>query len=99
MALNGGPRFKFTEAISLFVSCGIQEEIDYYWEKLLSDGGKESQCGWLKDTFGLSWQIVPAMLIIMMSDPDRTKSERVMQAVLKMIKRDIKTLNQVYITL
>jgi predicted 3-demethylubiquinone-9 3-methyltransferase (glyoxalase superfamily) len=96
MALNGGPQFKFTEAISLFVNCDTQEEIDYYWEKLLSDGGKESQCGWLQDKFGLSWQIVPAILGELMSDSDRRKSERVMQAMLKMIKLDIKGLKQAY---
>lgn len=96
MALNGGPHFKFTEAISLFVSCDSQEELDYYWEKLKSDGGKEDRCGWLKDKFGLSWQIVPTILSELMSDPDRHKSEKVMQAVLKMIKLDIKALMQVY---
>jgi predicted 3-demethylubiquinone-9 3-methyltransferase (glyoxalase superfamily) len=96
MALNGGPQFKFTEAISLFVTCDTQEEIDYYWAKLLTGGGRESQCGWLKDKFGLSWQIVPAILGELMSDPDHKKSERVMQAVLKMIKLDIQVLKQAY---
>jgi predicted 3-demethylubiquinone-9 3-methyltransferase (glyoxalase superfamily) len=96
MALNGGPQYKFTEAISLFVSCDTQEEIDYYWEKLLTNGGKEVQCGWLKDKFGLSWQIVPAILGKFMSDPDHKKSERVMQALLKMIKLDMKVLMQAY---
>lgn len=96
MALNGGPSYKFTEAISLVVNCDTQEEIDYYWEKLLSDGGKEVQCGWLKDKFGLSWQIVPSILGELMSNPDHEKSERVMQAILKMIKLDIKVLKQAY---
>jgi predicted 3-demethylubiquinone-9 3-methyltransferase (glyoxalase superfamily) len=96
MALNGGPIFKFTEAISLYVNCNTQEEINYYWEKLLSNGGKENQCGWLKDKFGLSWQIVPSIFGEFMSDPDHKKSERVMQAVLKMKKIDIKTLQQAY---
>ena len=96
MALNGGPQFKFTEAISLFVTCDTQEEVDSYWTKLLMDGGRESKCGWLKDKFGLSWQIVPALLGEMMSDPDHKKSERVMQAILKMIKLDIKVLKQAY---
>ena len=96
MALNGGPHFKFTEAISLYVNCESQEEVDYYWERLLSDGGKESQCGWLKDKFGLSWQIVPSRLSQLMKDTNREKSERVMQAMLKMIKLDIKALEQAY---
>jgi predicted 3-demethylubiquinone-9 3-methyltransferase (glyoxalase superfamily) len=96
MALNGGPHFKFTEAISLFVSCDTQEEIDYYWERLKADGGAEVQCGWLKDKFGLSWQIVPAILSEMMNDPDRQKTERVMQAVLKMKKLNIRELKQAY---
>ncbi len=96
MALNGGPQFKFTEAISLFVTCDTQEEIEYYWVNLLTGGGRESQCGWLKDQFGLSWQIVPAILGTYMSDPDHKKSERVMQAVLKMIKLDIQVLKQAY---
>jgi predicted 3-demethylubiquinone-9 3-methyltransferase (glyoxalase superfamily) len=96
MALNGGPQYKFTEAISLFVNCDTQEEVDYYWEKLLSGGGKEVQCGWLKDKFGLSWQIVPAILGELMSSLDHKKSERVMQAMLKMIKLDSKVLKQAY---
>jgi predicted 3-demethylubiquinone-9 3-methyltransferase (glyoxalase superfamily) len=96
MALNGGPHFKFTEAVSFFVNCDTQEEVDYYWEILLSGGGKESQCGWLKDKFGLSWQIVPSILGKLMSDPDHTKSERVMQAVMKMVKLDINELLKAY---
>jgi predicted 3-demethylubiquinone-9 3-methyltransferase (glyoxalase superfamily) len=96
MALNGGPHFRFTEAISLFVNCDTQEEVDYYWEKLLSGGGREERCGWLKDKFGLSWQIVPAILGELMSDPDPKKSEQVMQAMLKMIKLDINALKKAY---
>lgn len=96
MALNGGSAFKFTEAISLFVTCDTQKEVDFYWKKLLSGGGKPDRCGWLKDQFGLSWQIVPSILGKFMSDPDPKKSERVMQAVLKMIKLDIKTLKKAY---
>lgn len=96
MALNGGPHYKFTEAISLFVNCETQQEVDYYWENLLSDGGREDRCGWLKDKFGLSWQIVPTILGKLMSDPDPKKTQRVMQAMLKMIKLDIETLKQAY---
>jgi len=96
MALNGGPNFKFTEAISLYVSCKTQQEVDYYWNALLGEGGKESQCGWLKDKYGLSWQIVPDILGELMSDPDPKKSERVMQAMLKMIKLDIEGLKKAY---
>jgi predicted 3-demethylubiquinone-9 3-methyltransferase (glyoxalase superfamily) len=96
MALNGGPHHKFTDAISLFVTCETQKEIDTYWEKLLKGGGKEVQCGWLTDKFGLSWQIVPAILSKLMSGPDPKKSERVMQALLKMVKLDIKALKQAY---
>ena len=88
VALNGGPMFKFTEAISFVVNCETQEEVDYYWKKL-SAGGKEVQCGWLKDKFGLSWQIVPTILPELLSDKDATKSERVMKAMLKMVKLDI----------
>jgi predicted 3-demethylubiquinone-9 3-methyltransferase (glyoxalase superfamily) len=91
MALNGGPVFKFTEAISFQVFCETQEEIDYYWNKL-TDGGHESQCGWLKDKFGLSWQIIPAILSKLLSDPARTG--RVTQAFLQMKKFDIEKLMQ-----
>jgi predicted 3-demethylubiquinone-9 3-methyltransferase (glyoxalase superfamily) len=93
IALNGGPIFKFTEAISFVVNCETQEEVDYYWEKL-SKGGKEVQCGWLKDKCGLSWQIVPTVLGELLSDKDAAKSQRVMQAMLKMVKLDIKKLKQ-----
>jgi predicted 3-demethylubiquinone-9 3-methyltransferase (glyoxalase superfamily) len=95
MALNGGPMFKFTEAISFFVSCQSQEEVDNFWEKL-SGGGIKSQCGWLKDKYGLSWQIIPDLLVKLMSDPDPEKSGRVMQAMLKMQKIEIVKLQQAY---
>ncbi len=95
MALNGGPTFKFTEAISLFVNCETQEEVDDLWEKL-SAGGEKSRCGWLKDRFGLSWQIVPNVLGELMSDPDRVKAGRVMQALLQMDKIDIQKLREAY---
>ena len=91
MALNGGPMFKFTEAISLFVSCKTQDEVDDLWEKL-SAGGEESRCGWLKDKFGLSWQIIPTALGEMLGDPDPEKSQRVMQAMLQMGKIEIQKL-------
>ena len=89
VALNGGPHFKFTEAISFVVNCETQEEVDYFWQKLTADGGQESQCGWLKDKFGVSWQIVPTILPELLRDKDATKSERVMKAMLKMVKLDI----------
>ena len=95
VALNGGPRFKFTEAISFVVNCENQEEVDELWEKL-SEGGEKSRCGWLKDKFGLSWQIVPTILAELMQDKDPQKSKRVMQAMLQMDKIDIKTLQQAY---
>lgn len=86
VALNGGPFFKFTEAISFVIDCKDQEEVDYYWEKLLADGGEESQCGWLKDKFGVSWQVVPRILNELLTDEDRQKAERVTQCMLKMKK-------------
>ena len=92
-ALNGGPRFKFTEAISLYVNCDSQEEVDHYWNKL-SEGGQIQQCGWLKDKFGVSWQIIPSALPKLMGDPDRAKANRVMQAMLQMKKIDIAKLQQ-----
>jgi predicted 3-demethylubiquinone-9 3-methyltransferase (glyoxalase superfamily) len=95
-ALNGGPQFKFTEAISLSVDCQSQEEVDALWEKLTADGGEPSQCGWLKDKFGLSWQIVPRALPELLGDPDPEKSKRVMEAMLKMKKIDIKALQEAY---
>ena len=93
MALNAGPQFKFTEAISLFVSCDTQEEVDELWAKL-SAGGEESRCGWLKDKYGLSWQIIPTALGEMLGDPDPDKAKRVMEAMLQMRKIDIMTLKQ-----
>jgi predicted 3-demethylubiquinone-9 3-methyltransferase (glyoxalase superfamily) len=95
MALNGGPEFKFTEAISLFVNCETQEEVDDLWEKL-SAGGEKSQCGWLKDKFGVSWQIVPTALGQMLGDPDPQKAQNVMQAMLKMTKIDIEALRRAH---
>ena len=91
MGLNGGPQFNFTEAVSFVVDCETQEEIDYYWSKL-TEGGQESMCGWLKDKFGLSWQIVPTILGKLMSDPER--APRVMQAFMQMKKFDIEKLKQ-----
>ena len=93
VALNGGPVFKFTEAISFVVNCQTQAEVDKYWKKL-SAGGKEVQCGWLKDKYGLSWQIVPTVLGELLSSKDAAKSQRVMEAMLKMVKLDIKKLKQ-----
>lgn len=86
MGLNGGPIFKFTEAVSFTVDCKDQEEVDHYWNKLTADGGKEVECGWLKDKFGLSWQIVPTILPQLLSDPDKGKAGRAMQAMLQMKK-------------
>jgi predicted 3-demethylubiquinone-9 3-methyltransferase (glyoxalase superfamily) len=94
IALNGGPQFKFTEAISFVVHCNTQQEVDTYWNKLLQGDGQESQCGWLKDKFGLSWQIVPTILGQLLSDPDPHKSKRAMEAMLKMKKIDIPTLQR-----
>jgi predicted 3-demethylubiquinone-9 3-methyltransferase (glyoxalase superfamily) len=94
-ALNAGPLFKFTEAISFVVRCETQQEVDEYWSKL-SAGGEESQCGWLKDKFGLSWQITPNVLIEMLQDKDAKKSKRVMQAMLKMRKIEIQPLRDAY---
>ena len=95
IALNGGPHCKFTEAISFVVNCKTQAEVDKFWKKL-SAGGKKVQCGWLKDEYGLSWQIVPTILGELMSDKDTAKSHRVMQAMLKMVKLDIKKLKDAY---
>jgi len=95
MALNGGPYFKFTEAISLFVNCETQEEVDELWEKF-SEGGEVQQCGWLKDRYGLSWQIVPTALSEMLGDPDPKKAQSVMQAMLQMTKIDIAALRRAY---
>jgi predicted 3-demethylubiquinone-9 3-methyltransferase (glyoxalase superfamily) len=95
VALNGGPVFKFSEAISFVVNCETQDEVDEFWEKL-SEGGAKGQCGWLKDKYGLSWQIVPTALGKMMSDKDPEKSKRVMQAMLQMKKLDIEALRRAY---
>ncbi|HUC75108.1 MAG TPA: VOC family protein [Vicinamibacterales bacterium] len=95
-ALNGGPLFKFTEAISFFVACETQQEIDDLWGKLTADGGAPSRCGWLKDRFGLSWQIVPASLGRMLGDKDATRSKRVMDAMMQMNKLDLGRLQHAY---
>jgi predicted 3-demethylubiquinone-9 3-methyltransferase (glyoxalase superfamily) len=96
IALNGGPQFKFTEAISFSIDCETQEEVDNYWEKLTADGGQESMCGWLKDKFGLSWQVNPRVLGEMLGDKDPEKSKRVVNAMLQMKKIDIPTLKRAY---
>jgi len=96
LALNGGPMFKFNEAISLMVYCKDQEEIDYYWDKLTADGGQESQCGWLKDKFGLSWQITPAKIEEFLSGSDKEGQKRYMAALMKMKKLNIKELEDAY---
>ena len=88
VGINGGPRFKFDEAVSFMITCGDQDEVDYFWERL-TDGGEESQCGWLKDRYGLSWQVVPEGMEAVFSDPDPAKAQRAMQAMLKMRKLDI----------
>ncbi len=94
--MSAGPQFKFNEAISFVIDCENQEEVDYYWEKLTADGGKESQCGWLKDKFGVSWQVVPRALNELMGDKDPGKAGRVMQAMLKMKKIELKKLEEAY---
>jgi predicted 3-demethylubiquinone-9 3-methyltransferase (glyoxalase superfamily) len=97
VGLNGGPIFKFNEAVSFIINCSDQKEVDYYWEKLSQGGDANAQqCGWLKDKYGLSWQVVPAILPEMISDKDRQKSDRVMAAMLKMKKIDIKKLEEAY---
>lgn len=95
VALNGGPQYTFSPAVSFVVTCETQDEVDEFWEKL-SNGGEKRQCGWLVDKFGLSWQVVPIVLIEMLNDPDPLKSERVTKAMLQMEKLDIKTLKQAY---
>lgn len=90
IGLNAGPQFKFNEAISFVIDCETQEDIDYYWEKLTADGGSEGSCGWLKDKFGISWQVVPTVLPKLLGNPD--KAQKVMEAYMKMKKFDIKTL-------
>ena len=96
VALNGGPHFKFTEAISFVINCDNQQEVDYYWDGLLNGGGTPSQCGWLKDKYGLSWQVIPTILSKLLADKDRERAKRVMQAMLNMVKIDIKTLEDAY---
>jgi predicted 3-demethylubiquinone-9 3-methyltransferase (glyoxalase superfamily) len=96
IALNGGPEFKFSEAISLYVNCETQAEVDELWVKLIAEGGEESQCGWLKDKFGLSWQIVPTALGGLIGGPDPVKAQKAMQAMLKMKKLDIAALQRAY---
>ena len=93
VALNGGPHFTFNEAISFQVNCGGQDEVDHYWDRL-SEGGEESQCGWLKDRYGVSWQIIPTRLSELLGDPDPGRSQRAMQAMLQMQKIEIATLEQ-----
>ena len=95
-ALNGGPVFKFNESISFVVNCDTQEEVDYFWAKLTAGGGQESACGWLKDKFGVSWQVTPTVLIDMLHDSNQEKSGRVMQAMFQMKKIDIKALEDAY---
>ncbi|WP_375423488.1 VOC family protein [uncultured Friedmanniella sp.] len=90
--LNGGPHFRFTEAVSFVIDCADQAEVDRYWEALLADGGEESQCGWLKDRFGLSWQVVPKQLNELLGDPDPGRSSRAMKAMLQMRKLDVAAL-------
>jgi|SRR5215472_12809319 len=96
VALNGGPQFKFNESVSFVVNCETQDEVDYFWEKLIADGGQESACGWLKDKFGLSWQVTPIVLIDMLHDKDSEKAERVMHAMMQMQKIDIEKLKAAY---
>jgi len=94
-ALNGGPHYKFSPATSFVVNCETQDEVDYYWEKL-SAGGKTMQCGWLDDKYGVTWQVVPAILVKMLQDKDAEKARRVMQTMMQMVKLDIKPLQQAY---
>ncbi len=92
MLMNGGPGHPLTDAVSFVVNCETQEEVDHYWNKLLANGGKEIACGWLKDQFGLSWQVTPTILGQLLADPDKARAGRVMQAMMKMVKLDIATL-------
>jgi predicted 3-demethylubiquinone-9 3-methyltransferase (glyoxalase superfamily) len=94
LGLNGGPHFKLNEAFSFQIDCADQAEVDYFWEALLAGGGQPSQCGWLKDRFGLSWQVVPAVLPKLLGDPDRARANRAQQAMLKMVKLDIAALER-----
>ena len=94
-ALNGGPQYKFTPAVSLFITCETQEEVDMFWEKL-SEGGRKDRCGWLQDRYGLSWQVIPSALGRMLGDEDPAKANRVMQAMMQMDKIDVAALQQAY---
>lgn len=96
VGLNAGPHFEFNEAFSFFVECETQEEVDEYWDKLIADGGQESQCGWLKDKFGLSWQIIPKLLGELLQDEDKDRANRVMQAMLQMKKIECDALREAY---
>ncbi|MEV5439272.1 VOC family protein [Streptomyces sp. NPDC052682] len=96
VALNGGPQFRFTEAISFTVECEDQEEVDYYWAKLTEGGGEPGPCGWLKDRYGVSWQVVPKRLTDMIGDPDQDKAARAMKAMLSMSKLDLAALEKAY---
>ena len=96
MGLNAGPHYKFNEAVSMYVNCEDQAEVDFFWNALTADGGEESMCGWLKDKYGLSWQIIPKQLGELMGDPNPEKSQRVTQAMLQMHKIDIRALKQAY---
>ena len=96
VALNGGRQFKFNESVSFVINCETQEEVDYFWGRLTADGGEESACGWLKDKFGVSWQVTPTVLIDLLHEKDAAKAERVMHAMLQMKKIDIKTLKEAY---
>jgi len=94
LALDGGPHHRFNEAVSLFIDCEDQGEVDYYWERLTADGGEESMCGWLKDKYGLSWQVIPKALTRYLGGADRARADRVVQAMLKMRKIDVATLDR-----
>ena len=94
VGINGGPQFKFSEAVSFGISCADQAEIDHYWEKLTADGGEEGPCGWLKDRFGLSWQVIPDGMDEVFSDPDKSRADRAMAAMLKMKKIDVEELRR-----
>ena len=96
IALNGGPKFKFNESVSFVIDCKDQSEVDYFWSRLTSDGGEESMCGWLKDRFGVSWQVVPTVLSELISGPDKEGSQRAMHAMLQMKKLDIQKLQDAY---
>jgi len=96
VGLNGGPEFTFNEAISFQIHCADQEEVDYYWNRLLEGGGQEIQCGWVKDKFGVSWQVVPEVLLEMIADSDPVKAKRAMDAMMPMVKLDIATLQKAY---